>query len=403
MLYYLVRPIARYVLRYYYRHIDLTGLENIPRDAPVILAANHPTAFIEPCLLACFQARTLHFLARGDLYKNPLATSVLRALHILPVYRIQDGGYDKLVRNYATFSECHDALASNRAIMILAEGRCIHERRLRPLRKGTARIALGAMERYNTLHEVYVVPVGVNFSAADRWRSTVMIRCGKPIRASEYLPAYRDQPATGIRDLTERLRADLSPLVVQVPSEQEAATADLLLDIARNDGGTPPAEITHTGAELDRELVAIETLPDREGRLLRYAAQLRRYGLRDRDVENKALPAFPYGALPAAVLLLPQLPLWVLAELIALTGPRTIEFYSPVRFAVVAVGTLLYLPSLLLLPWEYKIYLILSLITVNWSLRQVERLVNWRKAHHFNQLDPAVRRELMELRAVERL
>jgi 1-acyl-sn-glycerol-3-phosphate acyltransferase len=44
MVYHLVRPVARYVLRYYYRNIDLTGLENIPADAPVILAVNHPTA-----------------------------------------------------------------------------------------------------------------------------------------------------------------------------------------------------------------------------------------------------------------------------------------------------------------------------------------------------------------------
>ena len=403
MLYHLVRPVARYVLRYYYRHIDLTGLENIPRDAPVILAANHPTAFIEPCLLACFQRRTLHFLARGDLYKNALATTVLRALHILPVYRIQDGGYDKLVRNYDTFTECHEALAKNQAIMILAEGRCIHERRLRPLRKGTARIALGAMEQYNTLHEVYVVPVGVNFSAADRWRSTVMIHCGVPIKASEYLPAYRAQPATGIRELTERLRADLSPLVVQVPGERDDAAADVLLDIARNDASKDPYGVTFTGFELDRELVAIGTLPDREGRLLRYAAQLRRYGLRDRDVESGRTITFPFGVLPAGLLLLPLAPLWALAEGIALTGPRSIEFYSPVRFAAMAVGTLLYLPALLLLPWLGKVYVIVSLLTVNWSLRQVERLADWRMAHRFKQLDLATRRELGDLRQSARL
>ena len=106
MLYHLVRPVARYVLGYYYRNIDITGLANIPPNAAVILAANHPTAFIEPCLLACFQPRTLHFLARGDLYKNWLATAVLRALNILPVYRIQDGGYGKLTQNYETFEEC---------------------------------------------------------------------------------------------------------------------------------------------------------------------------------------------------------------------------------------------------------------------------------------------------------
>ena len=93
MLYYLVRPVVRYVLSYYYRNIDVSGLENIPQDAAVILAANHPTGFIEPCILACFQSRPLRFLARGSVFVNAIYNRLLAAVNILPVFRWEDGGY----------------------------------------------------------------------------------------------------------------------------------------------------------------------------------------------------------------------------------------------------------------------------------------------------------------------
>ena len=398
MLYHLVRPVARYVLGYYYRNIDITGLANIPPNAAVILAANHPTAFIEPCLLACFQPRTLHFLARGDLYKNWLATAVLRALNILPVYRIQDGGYGKLTQNYETFEECFVALSRCKAIMILAEGRCIHEKRLRPLRKGTARIALGALDRDSTLGEVYVVPVGVNFTAAAKCRSTVMIRCGEPLRASDYLRAYRTHEGDGIRQLTEGLQEALSGLVIQLPGDDQETGGELRLEVARNELDPPLRDITHSGKQLDAELAAARSLTDPLSSL-RYGALLDKSGVTDESLAGPSLTKFPLSGLLGAGLLLPLLPLWMLAEYIALRGPKTIEFYSPVRFAAVAVGTLLYLPLLFIVSWPWKIYFLVALILVRWSLRQVESLQEWRASRRVAKLDPALTHRLRALRS----
>jgi hypothetical protein len=98
------------------------------------------------------------------------------------------------------------------------------------------------------------------------------------------------------------------------------------------------------------------------------------------------------------VLLLPHLPLWLLAEHLAKRNPRTIEFYSPVRFAAIAVGTILYLPMLFLFGWPLRIYLLLSILTVRWSLNQVDRLRRWREDRHFCQLGPDKQRRLREVR-----
>ncbi|CAH1000104.1 hypothetical protein LEM8419_01261 [Neolewinella maritima] len=389
MIYHLVRPVARYVLRYYYRNIDLTGLENIPQNAAVILAANHPTAFIEPCLLACFQPRPLHFLARGDLYKNRVASWLLRALQILPVYRLKDGGYQQLTRNYATFQECYDVLSQQQALMILAEGSCVHEKRLRPLRKGTARIALGALDRDPSLKEVYIVPIGVNFTAAERVRSDVMIRCGKAIHARQFMQAYLANEARGIHALTEALTSALSELVIQLPNAATDTNYEAALQAVQSVVlGRSARGVTTSGAALDLSLRTVRRYDPMDQRIPDFNAQLRSEGLHPQDVlaATEDTTSSPRLLLPAALLLLPQLPLWGLAELIARTGPKTIEFYSPVRFAVVAVGTLLYVPLVLLLPWYAAVYLLASAATTTWCITQVEEWLAWTRAKRARRL-----------------
>ena len=384
MLYYLVRPVARFVLRHYFRHIDITGLEHIPRDAPVILAANHPTAFIEPCILACFQPRPLRFLARGNLYKSSLASWALRALHVLPVYRLEDGGFGKLKENYGTFAECYRALSRRQAIMILAEGRCIHEKALRPLRKGTARVALGALDADLTLPEVHVVPVGINFTYADRVRSTVMIRCGEPIPASAYLESYRSDPNPALRQLTRHLRQRLDPLVVQHRDPAAAGTLELRLALDRALHQTHVNRgITHSGNQLERELrIARETSADPAAE--RIAAHLHRTKLPLRCAADEQV-ASPNGKPHPAWILakgiiglvtqLPVIPIWLLGQLVARLGTAHVEFFSPVRFATICIGYLVLIPLLLFtLPWVAKAWVLIALLTTGWSLRSWETL-----------------------------
>ena len=399
MLYHLIRPVARYVLRHYYRHIDITGLEHIPTDAPVILAANHPTAFIEPCLLACFQHRTLHFLARGDLYKNGLAAAVLKALNILPVYRLKDGGYSKLKHNFSTFEDCFKVLSNRGAVMILAEGSCVHEKALRPLRKGTARIALGALDADVTLEEVYVVPVGVNFTRPEKMRSQVLIRCGAPMRASEYLADYRANPTPALTNFTRHLRARLNPLVVQFPAPELAAIGELRLEVDRAAHETATQTgVTHKGSQLDRELQLAQSIAERPTATA-LAAELREHQLSLPPRTTAALTGGHLLRLAIGVLLLlPLVPVLALAQWIAATRPKTIEFYSPVRFAAVAVGLLVWVPLVIIFtPWAVKAWVILSLLTVGWAMRQVEIFSEHVKARRWVRLTPTTRKRVLEL------
>lgn len=409
MLYSLARPIARYVLRYYFRHIDLTGLENIPTEGPVILAANHPTAFIEPCLLACFQRRPLKFLARGNLFWHPLGAAALRGLGILPVFRLKDAGYARLKDNFSTFSACYDELQRGGAIMILAEGSTEHEKRLRPLRKGTARVALGAMNQYPEIKEVPIVPVGVNFTHPEKMRSSVWIRFGPPMRASDFLDRYREQENQGILELTAALRQALIPLVVQIPDPDLDDVAEGLLSISRTDHREATVYgVTHSGDQLNRELAIVAQLPaqtkDRE--IVRsYGNRLHQLDITDAAWGGSFQPNFQRGvvgwvkSLVAGLLLLWHLPLWALGEFIGGTSTRLITFYSPVRFAAITIGLIGYTGLWLigLNPWLLA-YSILAIVGVRWSLKEWEAGKRWYASRMAWRQPPSERERLKTLR-----
>ncbi len=410
MLYSIARPIARYVLLYHYRHIEVSGLEHLPASGPVLLAMNHPTAFIEPCVLACFQPRSLHFLARGNLFHSAWSRFLLGALHILPVFRLKDAGYGRLKDNYETFENCYAALEAGKALMIMAEGSCVHEKKLRPLRKGTAKIALGALSKSTSLQDIPIVPVGANFSHPDRSRSTVLLRFGPAIRTADFLGAYQAHENRGVSQLTEAIRAALSPLVLQLPDLEQADVAEGYLTIARNKAGWPLQEgLTQESTWLDLDLAAVDQLPLAAAQtqaLRTYFCRLQQLGLEEAAVQGTYQPYLNRSfwswlkTLLAILLLLWHLPLWLLGEYIGGVGTRLIAFYASVRFAVITVGTLVY-PLLWLIglsPWAMA-YSLLAMVSVRWALREWEATQRWYAARKAWRQRPEERSLLQQLRA----
>src|SRR5512147_2662787 len=66
--------------------MDVVGLDNFPPRGPVILAANHVTNFdVFPMQFAL--ARPIFFMAKAELFRNPLMDVLLRNLSAFPVNR----------------------------------------------------------------------------------------------------------------------------------------------------------------------------------------------------------------------------------------------------------------------------------------------------------------------------
>ncbi|WP_372490022.1 1-acyl-sn-glycerol-3-phosphate acyltransferase [Chitinophaga sedimenti] len=70
----------------------------------------------------------------------------------------------------------------NGIVLIFAEGICIQEWKLRPLKKGTARMAISAWEDAGT-KDLTILPIGVNYSSFKDFNSSIYINVGAPISA----------------------------------------------------------------------------------------------------------------------------------------------------------------------------------------------------------------------------
>ena len=65
------------------------GREHVPSRGPLLVVANHQSN-IDPPLLAASLPRRIYFLAKGELFTNPLTSFLLRAYGAFPLRR--DGG-----------------------------------------------------------------------------------------------------------------------------------------------------------------------------------------------------------------------------------------------------------------------------------------------------------------------
>ena len=235
MLYTVTRPLAKIALGVYFRKIYIVNKEVLPKDKPVILAANHPTAFIEPCILACWLDKPISFIARGDLYVNNfILRKAYDFYHMTPIFRKEDTGYGNLRNNYATFEKCYETLNKKRPLMILVEGRTVHEKRLRPMRKGTARIIGGALEKHGDM-DIHLVPVGINYSDSDSFRSVAMIEFGEPIKCTEYTEMFNNQFPKAVNNLTKEMGDRLKAKVIHINDEKDDELVNQFLTLVENE------------------------------------------------------------------------------------------------------------------------------------------------------------------------
>jgi 1-acyl-sn-glycerol-3-phosphate acyltransferase len=151
-----------------YFRLRRLGTEHIP-EGGVILASNH-RSFLDPFAIGCCLGRPIYFVAKQELFKNPLLGWVLNCLGAFPIKR---GASDE--ESVATSLAL---LERGEAVVIFPEGTRIRTGSLAPPKRGVGRLALQSGSP--------VVPIAVTNSERARrgWRIRpvkVHIRCGPPL------------------------------------------------------------------------------------------------------------------------------------------------------------------------------------------------------------------------------
>ena len=150
-------------------------------DGPLLLACNHPNSFLDAIILDILFRKPIWSLARGDVFTKPFYISLLTKLKILPVYRTSEG-VENLEANYTTFDSCKEIFINNGIVLMFSEGKCINEWHLRPLKKGTARLAISTWQNGIDLK---VLPVGINYNSFKKFGKNIFLNFGMMISKDE--------------------------------------------------------------------------------------------------------------------------------------------------------------------------------------------------------------------------
>lgn len=160
----LIRDLARVLWG-----LRVTGLENLPREGPLIVAGNHVSNLDGPLLAAAAaSARTLRFLGKAELFRIPVMGWYLRRIGMIPLERRRG-----------------DVGAMRAALELLGRGGCLgffpEGTRAKPDSPLPPKGGIGFLAGESG---ALVVPARIFNTAGFPWRRPLEVRFGPGLRFS---------------------------------------------------------------------------------------------------------------------------------------------------------------------------------------------------------------------------
>jgi 1-acyl-sn-glycerol-3-phosphate acyltransferase len=170
------------------------GTQNVPASGPAIIAPNH-FSNLDHFFAGVYLRRKLRFMAKSQLFSNPILTYIFRVGGVFPVRR----GY----ADQEAFITAHSILDQGGCVLIYCEGGRSRTGGLGEPRPGVGRLALES--------GVPVVPVAIHGSQGVRkWRKLrfpkVTVQYGEPITFDVVAEPTREQQLDAAQRIFDSVR-----------------------------------------------------------------------------------------------------------------------------------------------------------------------------------------------------
>ena len=159
-----IRPIGNLFCKTYYK-VEFEGLENIDRNDAFIIAPNHVTEF-DPLFVAMASKRLFYYIAKAELFKNPLLNKAIRSLNGFPVVR---GIGDRNALGYAV-----EILKRGEVLCIFPEGTRSPDSTPKEAKSGVGYLARRT--------GVDIIPTAIYMEDKDRKGSKVIVKFGEAFK-----------------------------------------------------------------------------------------------------------------------------------------------------------------------------------------------------------------------------
>ncbi|MFT5824111.1 MAG: glycerol-3-phosphate O-acyltransferase/dihydroxyacetone phosphate acyltransferase [Crocinitomix sp.] len=225
MIYAILKILSRLTIWGYFRKVKIVGRERIPKTGPYLFVANHPSAFMDPIVVATSIRPPVYFIAAGEYVGTGIKGWFFKkSLHSIPVYRPSTRPEDAH-KNKDMFVKCYEHLTKKGALLIFPEGVSLTEKKLKPLKTGTVRIAIGAEELHAFELGVPIIPIGLNYSDPHSFRSDLFVKIGAPIYVNELLDetkrSDKEYQIAKTREITALLQEKMQATILHLDSEEE--------------------------------------------------------------------------------------------------------------------------------------------------------------------------------------
>jgi 1-acyl-sn-glycerol-3-phosphate acyltransferase len=410
-----------FTFRAFFRRIFYSNLKKVPLNKPLLFVGNHQNSFMDGILVGSYLPQPLHFTMRADMFRKPFARFCLRELNVAPVYRAEEG-MENVHKNLESFAGIYEVLKKNGNFIMFSEGICVQEKRLHNLRKGTARLAFGAEEKYGL--DVHIVPVGINYTYPSRFRKEVMINFHDSFSIKELKEAYTEHPAKAILAFNEKCRESLLREVIIIEDPKNDWLAEQLLKMERHNMilpffrwrfDTDDRRQAEKSVSEKINLLSKTSQPDLESLSVKtenYVNLLARNRLRDENLARKLnwgflryfaiLAGFPIFIAGYIANFIP----FFIPKVICDSLIRDLRFYSSVFIGLFTVLYLIYFHVLLILAAVFTGwigFLLTLLIPLSGYLVLFYQEIFWERIRttHFNLtkiFHPALIKELKSLR-----
>ena len=216
----------------YFRKEHIVGLENVPADGtPVVVVSNHQNCLNDPlCVCLMLTDRRMNFLARANVFKNPIFNKALRAMGLLPAYRMSHEGYAAVAKNRSTLEAAGEALTNGETVMLYPEAGHQDKRWLGVFRVTYLKMAFDAAEKMNFGQDVMILPSCNHYSNYFHARTDMLIKFGEPISLKPYYEQYKESPRETMTMINQIVREKIQEMMLHVDDLEHYDQIDFLRD-----------------------------------------------------------------------------------------------------------------------------------------------------------------------------
>ena len=185
--YRIIVGLFRFIVRLFFRRVEVIGLEHLPKDGGGILVSWHPNGMVDPGLILTHFPMQVVFGARHGLFKVPVLGLLMRAIGTVPIYRAMDqANADPEARRQANLASL-DALAHEVAggsySCLFPEGDSHDQSSLLELKTGAARFYYRARQLAPAdAPPPVIIPVGLHYDSKRAFRSNALVAFHPPLQ-----------------------------------------------------------------------------------------------------------------------------------------------------------------------------------------------------------------------------